>query len=69
MANQDYSFSDENSFEVQVFIDNPISVNVPVDLTEEEEKAYIKAHLIQKLKVLIKEDKVVFNYSSAEAEY
>ena len=69
MADQDYSFSDENSFEVQVFIDNPISVNVPVDLTEEEEKAYIKAHLIQKLKVLIKEDKVVFNYSSAEAEY
>ena len=69
MQNNDYQFSDDNNFEVQVYIDNTISINVPMDLSEEDEQAYIKAHLIQKLKTLIKQDNIIFNYSSAEAHY
>jgi len=49
---------DYNTMQVQVT--NLFNVDVPYGLSEDEELAYIKAHLIQQLKATIKTNNIHF---------
>lgn len=46
---------------VRLSVDNVLTINVPFNLSDDEEDAFIYAHAVKQLKNLIKADKIQFS--------
>lgn len=53
---------------VKLAVDNVLTINLPFDLSQDEEDAFIYAHAVKQLKSLIKADKIQLSLAHVLAD-